>query len=75
MKQNNYCVIMAGGIGSRFWPQSRVKRPKQFVDLRAFFTHHTPRQHHRVNSFRLLGPRTRATARDTRHTDITRAGS
>ena len=33
MKQNNYCVIMAGGIGSRFWPQSRVKRPKQFVDF------------------------------------------
>ena len=30
---NNYCVIMAGGIGSRFWPQSRVKRPKQFVDF------------------------------------------
>ena len=33
MEQNNYCVIMAGGIGSRFWPQSRVKRPKQFVDF------------------------------------------
>ena len=31
--QNNYCVIMAGGIGSRFWPQSRVTRPKQFVDF------------------------------------------
>lgn len=24
---------MAGGIGSRFWPQSRVKHPKQFVDF------------------------------------------
>ena len=33
MKQNSYCVIMAGGIGSRFWPQSRVKRPKQFIDF------------------------------------------
>lgn len=33
MEQNNYCVIMAGGIGSRFWPQSRVKRPKQFIDF------------------------------------------
>lgn len=32
-QKNNYCVIMAGGIGSRFWPQSRVKRPKQFVDF------------------------------------------
>ena len=31
--QNNYCVIMAGGIGSRFWPQSRVQCPKQFVDF------------------------------------------
>lgn len=31
--QNSYCVIMAGGIGSRFWPQSRVARPKQFVDF------------------------------------------
>ena len=33
MEQNNYCVIMAGGIGSRFWPQSRVKCPKQFIDF------------------------------------------
>ncbi|MGM9754714.1 MAG: mannose-1-phosphate guanylyltransferase [Parabacteroides sp.] len=32
MNQNNYCVIMAGGIGSRFWPLSRVELPKQFVD-------------------------------------------
>ena len=27
-----YCVIMAGGIGSRFWPLSREEKPKQFVD-------------------------------------------
>lgn len=27
-----YCVIMAGGVGSRFWPLSRVNKPKQFVD-------------------------------------------
>ena len=33
MNKNNYCVIMAGGVGSRFWPQSRVKHPKQFVDF------------------------------------------
>lgn len=26
-------VIMAGGIGSRFWPKSRVKYPKQFLDI------------------------------------------
>ncbi|NME67679.1 mannose-1-phosphate guanylyltransferase [Flammeovirga aprica] len=30
---NNYVVIMAGGIGSRFWPFSREKRPKQFQDI------------------------------------------
>ena len=30
---HNYCVIMAGGIGSRFWPISRESRPKQFLDL------------------------------------------
>jgi mannose-1-phosphate guanylyltransferase len=28
-----YCVIMAGGIGSRFWPMSRNSRPKQFIDV------------------------------------------
>ena len=27
-----YCIIMAGGIGSRFWPLSREEKPKQFVD-------------------------------------------
>jgi mannose-1-phosphate guanylyltransferase len=31
--QNNYCVIMAGGIGSRFWPYSREEKPKQFLDF------------------------------------------
>jgi len=30
---NNYCVIMSGGIGSRFWPFSREARPKQFLDF------------------------------------------
>lgn len=28
-----YCVIMAGGIGSRFWPMSRQAKPKQFLDI------------------------------------------
>ncbi len=32
-KENNYCVIMAGGIGSRFWPLSTEKQPKQFLDI------------------------------------------
>src|SRR5574344_250119 len=30
---NNYCVIMAGGIGSRFWPFSKSSLPKQFLDF------------------------------------------
>ncbi|MEM1136467.1 MAG: mannose-1-phosphate guanylyltransferase [Bacteroidota bacterium] len=30
---NNYVIIMAGGIGSRFWPFSRKKHPKQFQDI------------------------------------------
>ncbi|MFO8086769.1 MAG: mannose-1-phosphate guanylyltransferase [Bacteroidales bacterium] len=32
-KQNNYAIIMAGGVGSRFWPWSRSNRPKQFLDI------------------------------------------
>ena len=31
--KNNYCVIMAGGVGSRFWPYSRADKPKQFLDF------------------------------------------
>ena len=31
--QNNYIVIMAGGIGSRFWPMSTTSLPKQFHDV------------------------------------------
>ena len=31
--ENNYCVIMGGGIGSRFWPFSRKTLPKQFLDF------------------------------------------
>jgi mannose-1-phosphate guanylyltransferase len=30
---NNYVAIMAGGVGSRFWPGSREARPKQFLDM------------------------------------------
>lgn len=33
MSNHNYCVIMAGGIGSRFWPVSREDKPKQFLTL------------------------------------------
>lgn len=31
--QNNYCIIMGGGVGSRFWPFSRESKPKQFLDF------------------------------------------
>ena len=31
--QNHYVIIMAGGIGSRFWPMSRAAFPKQFHDI------------------------------------------
>ena len=31
--KNTYVAIMAGGIGSRFWPLSRVNHPKQFLDI------------------------------------------
>ena len=30
---NNYCVIMAGGTGTRFWPLSTQQKPKQFLDI------------------------------------------
>ncbi len=32
-KKNQYVVIMAGGIGSRFWPASTAEQPKQFLDI------------------------------------------
>lgn len=33
MNENPFVVIMAGGIGSRFWPYSRDRNPKQFLDF------------------------------------------
>ena len=33
MNNNTFCVIMAGGIGTRFWPMSRKHTPKQFLDI------------------------------------------
>lgn len=33
MEENPFVVIMAGGIGSRFWPYSRNSYPKQFLDI------------------------------------------
>ncbi|MFV0507404.1 MAG: mannose-1-phosphate guanylyltransferase [Bacteroidales bacterium] len=31
--QNTYCIIIAGGLGRRFWPLSNPERPKQFFDI------------------------------------------
>lgn len=31
--KNQYCIIMAGGVGSRFWPMSTTAHPKQFLDI------------------------------------------
>jgi mannose-1-phosphate guanylyltransferase len=33
MKEKTFVAIMAGGIGSRFWPRSRSSYPKQFLDF------------------------------------------
>lgn len=33
MNKNNFAVIMAGGVGSRFWPMSTEEKPKQFLDV------------------------------------------
>lgn len=33
MNNNTYVAIMAGGVGSRFWPASREDKPKQFLDI------------------------------------------
>ncbi len=31
--KNQYCIIMAGGVGTRFWPMSTTAHPKQFLDI------------------------------------------
>lgn len=33
MNPNAYCIIMAGGVGNRFWPVSNRSCPKQFSDI------------------------------------------
>jgi mannose-1-phosphate guanylyltransferase len=33
MNKDFYCIIMAGGVGTRFWPMSRSHTPKQFIDI------------------------------------------
>ena len=33
MNKNYYAILMAGGVGSRFWPVSTAEYPKQFHDM------------------------------------------
>jgi len=33
MTDHNYCIILAGGVGTRFWPMSREAKPKQFLTV------------------------------------------
>lgn len=33
LNPNYYCIIMAGGVGARFWPMSNSTTPKQFIDI------------------------------------------
>ena len=33
IRENCYCVILAGGLGTRFWPVSKAAMPKQFLDV------------------------------------------
>ena len=33
MNKNLFVVLMAGGVGVRFWPYSRNSKPKQFLDV------------------------------------------
>ena len=33
MNKNYYAVLMAGGVGSSFWPVSTTNNPKQFHDM------------------------------------------
>ena len=33
MNPHRYCVVMCGGVGTRFWPFSRSGMPKQFLDF------------------------------------------
>lgn len=51
MNSNYYAVIMAGGVGSRLWPVSTEKHPKQFHDLLGTGESLLQKTFHRINQF------------------------
>lgn len=53
-RPHRYCVIMCGGVGSRFWPFSRTDRPKQFLDF--FGTGRSLLQHTYDRMLELIDP-------------------
>ena len=51
MNKNNYAVLMAGGVGSRFWPISTSENPKQFHDMLGTGTTLIQKTFQRLNKF------------------------
>lgn len=51
MKENHYAVIMAGGVGSRFWPVSTQSFPKQFHDMLGAGQTLLQKTYHRLQRF------------------------
>jgi mannose-1-phosphate guanylyltransferase len=65
-----YAVIMAGGLGSRFWPKSREARPKQFLTV---FGERSLIQHTSDRLDGLIPPERRFVVTNSRYIDETRA--
>ncbi|MFD0798194.1 mannose-1-phosphate guanylyltransferase [Maribacter chungangensis] len=51
MNKNYYAVLMAGGVGSRFWPVSTTENPKQFHDMLGTGTTLIQKTFQRLNKF------------------------
>ncbi len=51
MRKNDFAIIMAGGIGSRFWPMSRSSYPKQFHDILGLGESLIQMTYNRIKSF------------------------
>ncbi len=64
-----YAVIMAGGLGSRFWPKSREARPKQFLTV---FGDRSLLQHTSDRLDGLIPPERRFVVTNSHYVDKTR---